>query len=140
MKLRKKEGADRRRGLGRSRGGLNTTIHGAVDKNGHLAAMNLSPGQEGDGPHGCELLKSFESGQIEHAVAETADDGDETRKQIRKLKAKACIKPHKKRKKKKRDDKQRYKNRNQVERFGLSHEWWALRQAYAASANWVGDW
>ena len=23
---------------------------------------------------------------------------------------------------------------------GLSHDWWALRKAYAASANWVGDW
>ena len=50
-------------------------------------------------------------------VADTADDGDETREQIRKLKAKACIKPHKKRKVKKCDDKERYKNRNQVERF-----------------------
>jgi len=96
---------------------LTTKIHGAVDKKGHLAEMDLSPGQDGDGPHGRELLKSFEPGEIEHVLADTAYDGDETREQIRKLKAKACIKPHKKRKVKKRYDKERYKNRNQVERF-----------------------
>ena len=107
MKRTKKEDADRRRGVGRSGGGLNTKIHGAVDKNGHLRAMHLSPGQDGDGPHGRELLKSFEAGQIEHVIADTAYDGDETREQIRKLKANACIKPHKKRKTKKRYDKER---------------------------------
>lgn len=79
--------------------------------------MHLSPGQDGDGPHGRELLESFERGDIEHVVADAAYDGDETRKQIRKLKAKACIKPNASRKTRKRYDKERYKNRNQVERF-----------------------
>ena len=79
--------------------------------------MNLSAGQEGDGPHGRELLKSFEPGEVEHVVADAAYDGDETRKQVRTLKAKACIKPHSNRKTKKRYNKTRYKNRNQVERF-----------------------
>lgn len=86
-----------------------------MDKNGHLAALRLSPGQDGDGPHGRELLKLFEGGQIEYVVADTAYNGEETREQVRKRKA--CIKPHKKRKIKKRYDKNRYKNRNQVERF-----------------------
>ena len=79
--------------------------------------MNLSAGQEGDGPHGRELLKSFEPGEVEHVVADAAYDGDETRRQVRTLKAKACIKPHSNRKTKKRYNKTRYKNRNQVERF-----------------------
>lgn len=79
--------------------------------------MNLSPGQDGDGPHGRPLLESFEPGQLEYGVADTAYDGDETRKPIRKLKAKACVKPYKNRKTKKRYDKTRYKNRNPVERF-----------------------
>jgi putative transposase len=79
--------------------------------------MHLSPGQDGDGPHGRKLLESFEAGEIGHVVADTAYDGNETRAQIRKLKAKACIKPNKKRKASKRYDKQRYKHRNQVERF-----------------------
>ncbi len=79
--------------------------------------MRLSAGQEGDGPHGRELLNSFEPGEVEHVLADTAYDGDETRNVVRKLKAKACIKPHSNRKRKKRYDKKRYKNRNQVERF-----------------------
>ena len=113
----KKTDADRRRGLGRSRGGLNTKVHAGVDRQGRLAAMTLSAGQEGDGPHGRELLKSFAPGEVDHVVADTAYDGDETRKDVRKLKAKACIKPHSNRKTKKRYDKKRYKNRHQVERF-----------------------
>ena len=72
--------------------------------------MNLSAGQEGDGPHGRELLKSFEPGEVEHVVADAAYDGDETRRQVRTLKAKACIKPHSNRKTKKRYNKTRYKN------------------------------
>lgn len=79
--------------------------------------MKLSPGQDGDGPHGRELLAEFHQGQIEHVLADTAYDGDETRKLVKKLKARACIKPHKNRTIKKRYDKQRYKNRNHVERF-----------------------
>lgn len=79
--------------------------------------MRLSPGQDGDGPHGRELLKSFEPREVGHVLADAAYDGDETRKDVRKLKAKACIKPHSNRKTKKRYDKTRYRNRNQVERF-----------------------
>jgi transposase len=79
--------------------------------------MKLSPGQDGDGPHGRELLAEFQPGQIEHVLADTAYDGDETRERIRQLKAKACIKPHQNRTAKKRYDKKRYKHRNLIERF-----------------------
>lgn len=79
--------------------------------------MHLSPGQDGDGPHGRKLLEEFKPGQIQHVLGDTAYDGDETRQAIKKLNAKACIKPSKNRKTKKRYDKTRYKNRNQVERF-----------------------
>jgi putative transposase len=92
-------------------------VHAAVDAQGHLVSMKLSPGQEGDGPHGRELLSEFPAGQIEHVLGDTAYDGDETRALVKRLKAKACIKPHKNRTKKKRYDKERYKNRNLVERF-----------------------
>lgn len=96
---------------------MNTKIHAAVDKHGRLAALHLSPGQDGDGPHGRTLLEAFDPGQIEYVIADTAYDGEETREQVRKLKAKACIKPHQNRKARKRYDKERYKHRNQVERF-----------------------
>ena len=79
--------------------------------------MVVSPGQDGDGPHGRELLDEFERGEMEHVLGDAAYDGDETREVIKKLRAKACIKPSKNRKTRKRYDKQRYKNRNQVERF-----------------------
>ena len=88
-----------------------------MDAAGQLAEMQVSPGQDGDGPHGRELLKEFERGEIEHVLGDAAYDGDETREVIKKLKAKACIKPSKNRKTRKRYDKQRYRNRNQVERF-----------------------
>jgi putative transposase len=88
-----------------------------VDATGQLAEMQVSPGQDGDGPHGRELLEEFERGEIEHVLGDAAYDGDETREVIKKLKAKACIKPSKNRKTRKRYDKQRYRNRNQVERF-----------------------
>lgn len=79
--------------------------------------MQLSPGQAGDGPHGRELLAEFAPGQIQHVLADTAYDGDETRALVRQLKAKACIKPHSNRTGKKRYDKERYKHRNGIERF-----------------------
>ena len=96
---------------------MNTKAHAAVDAQGHLVNMKLSPGQDGDGPHGRELLAEFSQGQIEHVLADTAYDGDETRALVKQLKAKACIKPHKRRARKKRYDKERYKHRNLVERF-----------------------
>lgn len=88
-----------------------------MDATGKLAEVRVSPGQDGDGPHGRQLLKEFERGEMEHVLGDAAYDGDETRAAIKKLKAKACIKPSKIRKTRKRYDKERYKNRNQVERF-----------------------
>ena len=77
----------------------------------------MSPGQDGDGPHGRELLERFQRGEINHVLGDAAYDGDETRQIIKALKAKACIKPSKNRKSRKRYDKKRYCNRNQIERF-----------------------
>jgi putative transposase len=68
-----------------------------VDAAGHLAAMHLSPGQDGDGPHGRELMKELQPGQIKHVPGDAAYDGDETREYIKTLKAKACIKPRRNR-------------------------------------------
>lgn len=92
-------------------------MHAAVDAAGRLVRFLLSPGQDGDGPRGRQLLAEFERGQIDHVLADTAYDGDETRRLVKQLQAKACIKPHKNRTKKKRYDKERYKNRNLIERF-----------------------
>lgn len=89
----------------------------AVDRRGHLMALALSAGQEGDGPYGRELLEGFEPGQIAHVLADAAYDAQETRQRVRELKARACIKPHSNRNTRRRYDRRRYRNRNQVERF-----------------------
>jgi transposase len=88
-----------------------------VDARGCLVCLKVTPGQAGDGPIGRELLRTFEPGQIGHVIADTAYDGDETRAEIKRLRSKACIKPHPNRTTKKRYDRARYKHRNQVERF-----------------------
>lgn len=108
----KNEEADARRGVGRSRGGLNSKVQAAVDACGRLACLKVTPGQTGDGPVGRELLGQFEPGQIGHVLADTAYDGDETRAEIKRLKSKACIKPHPNRTTQKRYDKARYQHRN----------------------------
>lgn len=117
VKSIKKEDADRRRGLGRFRGALNTKVHAAVDAAGHLAEMHLSPGQGGDDPHGRELLKGFQPGQIQHVLGDAAYDGDETRETIKTLTAKSWIKSSGNCTRRKAYGKTRYKHRNQVERF-----------------------
>lgn len=52
-----------------------------------------------------------------HVIADAAYDSDAIRLLVRKMKAKACIKPNPTRKRKKRYDKTRYKHRNVIERF-----------------------
>ena len=63
------------------------------------------------------LLARFQRGTIQTIVADAAYDSDRIRRTIKSLKAKACIKPSKQRKVRKRYDKQTYKNRNHIERF-----------------------
>ncbi|MEY3456917.1 MAG: hypothetical protein RL215_74 [Planctomycetota bacterium] len=53
----------------------------------------MSPGQNGDGPHGPELLKESQPGQIRYMLGDAAYDGVEAREAIKALKAKAWIKP-----------------------------------------------
>lgn len=63
-------------------GGLNTKAHDAVDKNGHLAEMHLSPRQHRDGPRGREPLTAFESGDTRQIVVDAADNSNSRRDQI----------------------------------------------------------
>ncbi len=52
-----------------------------------------------------------------HVLADAAYDSETIRSRIRRMKARACIKPHTRRKRRRRYDKQRYKHRNVIERF-----------------------
>ncbi len=82
--------------------------------------MQLSPGQDDDGPYRRELLESFQPGPVANVVGHPACDGDETREQIRRLKAAACVNPHASGTSGKRFDKNRCRDRNQGEPF-FSH-------------------
>jgi putative transposase len=96
---------------------LSTKLHAAVDRRGRLLRMVLTPGQRGDCPQANELLSGLVCGTVGHVIADAAYDGDELRQRVRRLRAKACIKPNPTRKRKKRHDPGRYKHRNVIERF-----------------------
>jgi len=93
---------------------LTTKLHAAVDGDGKLRRLILTPGQCGDAPQAQGLLQNL---LAEHVIADAAYDSDAIRRQVRRMKAKACIKPNPTRKRKKRYDRKRYKHRNVVERF-----------------------
>lgn len=89
-------------------------MHAAVDGDGKLRRLILTPGQCGDAPKAEGLLQDL---LAEHVIADAAYDSDAIRRQVRRMKAKACIKPNPTRKRKKRYDRKRYQHRNVVERF-----------------------
>lgn len=103
-----------RRCLGRSRGGLTTKLHAAVNEYGQPLRLILTPGLCGDAPQAEALLEHL---RAKHVLANAAYDSDAIRRLIRKMKASACIKPNPTRKHRKRYDRQRYKHRNVIERF-----------------------
>lgn len=73
-----------------------------------------SPGQAGDAPRAEELLQGL---QPRHVVADAAYDSDEIRQRIRSGGGIPCIRPNPTRTTRVRYDRQRYKNRNVIERF-----------------------
>lgn len=82
-----------------------------------MLRLIVTAGQCGDAPQAQPLLAKFERGSVGHVLADAAYDSDAIRGRVRRLRAKACIRPHSKRKRKKRYDKRRYRNRNVIERF-----------------------
>jgi len=93
---------------------LTTKLHAAVDQNGRLRRLVVTPGQRGDAPQAPVLLPGLKP---KHVIADAAYDSDTIRGLIHQAKAKACIRPNPTRKRKKRYDRRRYKHRNVIERF-----------------------
>ena len=79
--------------------------------------MVLTPGHRGDCPQAGPLLSGLKRGTVGHVIADAAYDSDELREQVRQLRARCCIKPNPRRRRKKRYDRRRYKHRNVIERF-----------------------
>jgi transposase len=88
-----------------------------VDRRGRLLKLLVTAGQCGDAPQAEGLLEELNPGMVEHVIADAAYDSDAIRQRVRRLRARACIRPNPTRKWKKRYHRGRYKNRNVIERF-----------------------
>lgn len=100
--------------LGRSRGGVSTKIHVAVDGLGQPTKICLSPGQDHDVTQAPELIRDSAA---EKVIADKAYDSDPLIAQIEAQGATPVIPSRKHRKEPREHDRQEYQKRNVVERF-----------------------
>lgn len=102
--------------IGRSRGGLTTKIHAAVDALGLPVRFLITPGHWGDCPQARGLIEGLEG--VGHVIADAGYDADHLRNFIADdLGATAQIKQNPTRSGAKPIDWTLYKERNLVERF-----------------------
>ena len=101
--------------MGRSRGGLTTKIHAAVNEHGLPLRFLITEGQAHDAPACQVLLQGLQPSQV--VLADKAYDADWIRDMIYEQGAIACIPPKSNRKRYFEFDKILYKQRNIVERF-----------------------
>ena len=99
--------------MGRSRGGLTTKIHMAVDGLGRPLSLILTPGQRGDAPMAPALLKELAPRRV---LADKAYDSNAIRALIMDMQAEAVIPCNPTRKTLIPYDFEAYKMRNTVER------------------------
>ena len=112
MERQKKQQNDE--AMGKSRGGLSTKIHAAVDALGNPVRLLLTAGQTSEYTQAEALIEGFEAGYV---LADKGYDSDRFVSAIEKSHAVPVI-PSKKNRKVPRDfDKALYKERNVVERF-----------------------
>lgn len=99
--------------LGRSRGGLSTKIHMAVDERGRPMRFILTGGQAGDAPQAVPLLSGV---RATHVIADKGYDADGVLGFVRGQGAVAVIPPTSSRKVRREYDRALYKQRNLIER------------------------
>jgi transposase len=100
--------------LGRSRGGVSTKIHVAVDGLGKPTKIFLSPGQDHDVTQAPALLHDCQANKV---IADKAYDSNKVIAQIEARGATPVIPPKKNRQEDRAYDREDYKKRNVVERF-----------------------
>lgn len=108
---RKKEGPQ---ALGRSRGGMSTKIHAAVDALGNVVRWILTGGEAADVNSAASLIEGLKADAV---IADKAYDADELVDIIEVSGATVVIPPRKNRKEQRAYDRHLYKDRNLVERF-----------------------
>jgi transposase len=77
--------------MGRSRGGLTTTIHAVVDANGAPITLTLTPGQAHGGKSADEMLAAVKAGDT--LTADAGYHSDRLGADLKRRLVKACIKP-----------------------------------------------
>ncbi len=104
--------------LGRSRGGLGTKIHAVVFNERQVLGVILTGGQVGDAPAGEELLEGvLERPEVEAVAADRAYDSDAIRAMLARAGKEAVIPPRANRRDKPAYGKEKYRERNRIERF-----------------------
>lgn len=101
--------------MGRSRGGLTTKIHAVVDAHGLPITLKLTPGQAHDGRSADDMLATVKAGDT--LIADAGYDSDRLRAELKRKRARACIKSMPNRTKAYRLRRATYALRNLVERF-----------------------
>jgi transposase len=100
--------------MGKSRGGLSTKIHAAVDALGNPVRLLLTPGQASEYGQAQALLDGFSPGAV---LADKGYDSDAFIEAIRRQGAEAVIPSRRNRLEPRQLDRHLYKARNLVERF-----------------------
>lgn len=100
--------------IGRSKGGLTTKIHAAVDALGNPVRILLTPGQEADISQAHSLIDGMDTDQV---IADKGYDANHFVDAIEAKGATAVIPPRSNRKNLREYDRHQYKERNLVERF-----------------------
>lgn len=114
--------------LGRSRGGLSTKIHMAVDARGQPRRFILTGGQAADAPQGIPLLTGIKAG---HVIADKGYDSDRIMGFVHGQGAIVVIPPRSNRKNQRQYDLELYKLRNLVERaFNKLKHWRRIATRY----------
>ena len=102
--------------LGRSRGGLTTKVHAAVDALGNPTHVHLSDGQEADCQHFERIAEALPA-DVGAVVGDKGYDTNAVLTRISDLGAKAVVPAKSNRKTAREIDENRYEDRNKVERF-----------------------
>ena len=100
--------------MGRTKGGLNTKIHAAVDRTGNPAALLLSAGHAADVSCGPETLQEIECAVL---VGDKGYDSDGFRDWLRSRGMRPCIPPRSGRLHPQRYSKASYRKRHLIENF-----------------------